>query len=98
LTSSSDPGTPKLHPKCLLTELEDGTGVVLNLETKFYHTLNSTAVTLWKSIERGARTQAELASALVSKFEVDEAQASADIAVALLEFEREGFLLPRAAR
>ena len=87
-----------LHPKCLLTELEDGTGVVLNLETKFYHTLNSTAVTLWKSLEQGAQTNAELASALLSKFEVDEAQASADVAVALLEFEREGFLLPRDPR
>jgi len=89
---------PKLHPKCLLTELEDGTGVVLNLETKFYHTLNSTAVTLWKSIEQGAQTNADLVSKLVSEFRVEEGQASADIAVALLEFEREGFLLPRGPR
>ena len=93
-----NPGLPKLHPKCLLTELEDGTGVVLNLEAKFYHTLNSTAVTLWRALERGVQTNADLARALVSEFQVDEAQASADVAVALSEFEREGFLLPRAAR
>jgi hypothetical protein len=98
LNNPVEPGAMELHPKCLLTELEDGTGVVLNLETKFYHTLNSTAVTLWKSIELGARTNAELASALVSEFQVDEAQALADIPVALLEFEREGFLLRRGAR
>jgi len=83
----------KLHPKCLLTELEDGTGVVLNLETKFYHTLNSTAVTLWKALQQGTRTDAELASKLVSEFEVDEARALADVATALSEFEREGFLI-----
>lgn len=86
-----------LHPKCLLTQLDDGTGVVLNLETKFYHTLNSTAVSLWRSLERGACTNAELAAALVSEFEVDEAQALADTEVAVLEFEREGLLLNREA-
>jgi len=90
--------TLELHPKCLLTELEDGTGVVLNLETKFYHTLNPTAVTLWKALEQGIRSNTELASKLASEFQVDEAQALADVAVALLEFEREGFLLRRGAR
>ena len=87
-----------LHPKCLLTELEDGTGVVLNLETKFYHTLNATAVTLWKALAHGACDNQVLASTLVSAFQVEEAQAMADVAVALLEFEREGFLLRRDQR
>ena len=82
----------ELHPKCLLTELEDGTGVVLNLETKFYHTLNPTAVALWKALQQGARTNAELAAKLVSEFEVDEARALTDVTGALSEFEREGFL------
>ena len=98
MSNPPDRGMPKLHPKCLLTELDDGTGVVLNLETKFYHTLNSTAVTLWKALEHGAQTNAELASKLVSEFHVEQAQATADVAVALLEFEREGFLLPRGVR
>lgn len=87
----------ELYPKCLLTELEDGTGVVLNLETKFYHTLNATAVTLWKALGQGARSHAELANTLVSEFQVEQAQALADVAAALLEFEREGFLLRRSA-
>jgi len=82
----------KTHPKCLLTELEDGTGVVLNLETKFYHTLNSTAVSLWKALEAGVSSQQELASKIVSDFEVDEETALADVASALEEFEREGLL------
>ena len=98
LSNAPELGTLELHPKCLLTELEDGTGVVLNLETKFYHTLNSTAVALWKALEQGVRSDTELATKLVSAFEVDEAQALADVAVALLEFEHEGFLLRRGAR
>ncbi|MES1185310.1 MAG: PqqD family protein [Myxococcales bacterium] len=93
------PDSPlELHPKCLLTELEDGTGVVLNLETKFYHTLNATAVTLWKALGRGVRSEAELAKELVGVFEVEEAQALTDVAAALIEFEREGFLIRRASR
>ncbi len=83
----------ELHPKCLLTELEDGTGVVLNLETKFYHTLNSTAVALWKALQQGAKTDQELAIKLTREFEVDEARALTDVATALSEFEREGFLI-----
>lgn len=84
----------ELHPKCLLTQLEDGTGVVLNLETKFYHTLNTTAVTLWKALEQGGRTPAELAHALVAEYQVEEARALEDVALALIDFEREGFFRP----
>ena len=66
---------------------------MLNLETKFYHTLNSTAGALWKALQHGAQTDTELASRLVGEFEVDEARALADVATALSEFEREGFLI-----
>lgn len=87
-------GTTRLkpHPKCLLTELDDGTGVVLNLQTKFYHTLNTTAVTLWKALDAGMTTEQDLARALATEFEVEEAQALADIRVALGELEQEGLL------
>ncbi len=90
--------TRELHPKCLLTELEDGTGVVLNLETKFYHTLNSTAVALWKALQQGLCTDQELARLLASEFEVDEARALSDVEVALREFEREGLLSTQHGR
>ena len=87
-----------LHPKCLLTELDDGTGVVLNLESKFYHTLNATAVALWRGIEQGIAGERALARLLVSQFEVEETQALRDVKAALLEFEREGFLPQSAPR
>ena len=90
--------TLELNPKCLLTELEDGTGVVLNLETKFYHTLNSTAVIMWKALERGAQAPRQLADQLVRAFQVDEELAVADVGAGLRDFEREGFLLRRSER
>lgn len=83
---------PKPHPRCLLTELEDGTAVVLNLETKFYHTLNATAVSLWKSLEAGSSSELDLARALAREFEVSESAALADVKLALDEFTREGLL------
>jgi coenzyme PQQ synthesis protein D (PqqD) len=88
----------KPHPKCLLTELDDGTGVVLNLQTKFYHTLNATAVTLWKALDAGASSERELAAKLVTEFEVEEAQALADVHAALGEFEHQGLLVRSANR
>jgi len=91
--NDSDVSDRRPHPKCLLTELEDGTGVVLNLETKFYHTLNATAVSLWKALEAGSTTELELARKLVTDFEVDETSALVDVSLALDEFEREGLLV-----
>ncbi len=86
----------RAHPKCLLTELDDGTGVVLNLDTKFYFTLNTTAVVLWKELARGAKTRRELAVSLVDEFEVQEAEAAFDVALLIDELLAEGLVEPVA--
>jgi hypothetical protein len=86
------PESLRAHPKCLLTELDDGTGVVLNLDTKFYFTLNATAVSLWKELVRGARTRHELASSLIGEFEVQEAEAASDVALLIEELLAEGLV------
>ena len=64
--------TEKLHanPRCLLTELEDNTGVLLHLDTKFYFTLNDTGVFLWKLLSGEARSAEDLAEKLTEEFEV----------------------------
>src|SRR5947209_3318276 len=54
----------------ILTEMGDGTAVLLNMKTKFYYTLNETAAFLWKHIEGGASLDA-LADALSATFAVD---------------------------
>ena len=95
--NAKDAFKSKPHPKCLLTELEDGSGVVLNLETKFYHTLNATAVLLWKGLGSGA-TERELANKLAAEFEVGEETALVDVKIALEEFEREGLIVVAAAK
>jgi len=58
------------HDKCLLTELADGTGVLLHLETKFYYTLNPTGVEVWKALGGGAKTEREVAAKISEEFDV----------------------------
>jgi hypothetical protein len=77
------------HPKCLLTVLDDGNGVILNLDTKFYFTLNETGVALWQALEGGAGTAREIARELAQKFEVEESEALDDVRAVLLELVAE---------
>jgi Coenzyme PQQ synthesis protein D (PqqD) len=69
----------------ILTEMKDGTGVLLDLESKFYFTLNVTGVAVWKLLASGeAETAAELA-----------ARIARDFAALLAELGAEGLVRPR---
>ena len=66
--------------RALLTELGDGTGVLLDLDSKFYFTLNETALFVWKRlVESEGLAREQLAVALASAFEVEPGAASADL-------------------
>jgi hypothetical protein len=75
------------NQRCLLTELEDGTGVLLHLDTKFYFTLNDTGVFVWKQLAHDASSGYELAEQLSERFEVTEEQAGRDVLSLLAELE-----------
>jgi hypothetical protein len=72
-------------PNCLLTELGDGTGVLLDLDTKFYFTLNETGVAVWKALAKERANATALAAVLVAEFEVTDAQALEDVSALLTE-------------
>jgi hypothetical protein len=83
------------HPQVLLTEMGDGTGVLLHLETKFYYTLNATGVALWKALaEPSARTAPALAEHLAGAFDVTLDDAARDVAKLLREMSDEGLDTP----
>ena len=64
----------------VFTPLDDGTGVLLNVDSLFYYSLNRTAVTLWKEIEaRNPVAPDDLISALCERFEVDQEEARREI-------------------
>lgn len=88
----------RAHSSCLLSELDDGTGVVLDLRTKVYHKLNTTAVWLWRSLSSGPRTSGELTRSLVEEFEVEESEAAADVEGLLGELLAEGLIAESPVR
>lgn len=78
----------------ILTELEDGTGVLLHLGTRFYYTLNRTGVAAWKLLSSGeAGTAEELTAALARAFDgAAPAEVRRDVDALLRELRDEGLL------
>ena len=65
----------------VFTPLDDGTGVLLNVDSLFYYSLNRTAVALWKEIEANSSfTIDDLVPAICERFEVDGETARREIA------------------
>jgi len=82
----------------VLTELKDGTGVLLHVGNKHYFTLNPTGVLAWKLVAAGEAPDAgALALAIAARYpEVDPAVVGADVAALLAELATEGLLAPAA--
>jgi len=81
----------KASDEAVLTELNDGTGVLLHLGTKHYYTLNPTGVLVWKLLAGGTATRADaLASAIAARFPgTDAAAVRADVDRLLAELVAE---------
>jgi hypothetical protein len=89
------PTQPRPSPDVLLTELADGTGVLLHLRTKFYYALNRTGVAVWKLLAAGrGGTPEVLSGALAEQFEGTPAEAQVHVEALLRELQDEGLLLP----
>lgn len=86
-----------VNEKCLLTELADGTGVVLHLETKFYYTLNAAGVEVWKAVVAGALDSAAIAVRLSEAFEIDRDTATVDVDAVLGVMLEEGLVLRQSS-
>ena len=75
---------PVPNPKVLFTEIDDGTGVLLHLDTKFYYTLNATGALVWKAISGRAPTSVDaIAERLAREFRVEREVAERDVAAIL---------------
>lgn len=84
---------PVPNPQVLFTEIDDGSGVLLHLETKFYYTLNRTGVIVWKALGEGAVTSiAALGERIAAEFRVEPEAAARDVAALLEELQADGLL------
>ncbi|MEW6570520.1 MAG: PqqD family protein [Nitrospirota bacterium] len=82
----------KKNPSVLCTELDDG-GVLLNLDTKYYYTLNSTGLRIWQIMDE-LKDPLEIAQKLVIEYEVDKEKAMASVARLLEMLEQEKLIIP----
>jgi len=90
----SDAHLPAPNPQVLFTEIDDGSGVLLHLDTKFYYTLNPTAVVVWKALRDGDGPDAgALAARLVADFQVELDVARRDVAAVLEDLLADGLLV-----
>jgi len=78
----------------ILTEMKDGTGVLLDLRSKFYFTLNATGVAVWKMLAAGEAPSARsLAERIVRDFEAPDVDVvEKDVEALLAELSAEGLL------
>ena len=86
----------KSRRNVLYTETGDDTGVLLDLDSKFYFTLNATAATVWNWLEAAGTaggTAADIANLLVEKFEVAHGMALEDVTTLLTELVDVGLVV-----
>jgi hypothetical protein len=86
---------PVPNPQVLFTEIDDGSGVLLHLDTKFYYTLNPTGVLVWKALRDGAaRDVDDLGARIAAEFRVEPADATRDVTSLLDELAADGLVQP----
>ncbi|MFT3775556.1 MAG: PqqD family peptide modification chaperone [Minicystis sp.] len=89
---------PVPNPQVLFTEIDDGSGVLLHLETKFYYTLNPTGVIVWKALRDGnASSIAALGERIAAEFRVAAADAARDAEGLVAELLADGLLVKKPA-
>ena len=92
----TDAPLPAQNPQVLFTEVDDGSGVLLHLDTKFYYTLNPTAVLVWKALAaEEPRPIAAIALELTRAFRVELAEAEADVLRIVDEMLADGLVVER---
>jgi Coenzyme PQQ synthesis protein D (PqqD) len=90
----NDPRLLAPNPQVLFTEIDDGSGVLLHLDTKFYYTLNPTAVVVWKALRDGKGVDVDaIASRIVADFRVELDVARRDVTVVLDDLLADGLLV-----
>ena len=83
----------KPNPSVVFTDLEDGSAVLLDLDSKFYYSLNETGCFMWKVFEEDGGIKIEgLVERLMSDYEVDESQALQDVEEFVSMLAKEGLI------
>jgi hypothetical protein len=79
------------NPDVVTTDLDDG-AILLNLNTKYYYTLNETGLSIWQAFDECGDPDA-IATKLTDAYDVDRKQASAYLFELLKDLEKEGLII-----
>jgi hypothetical protein len=85
----------KIRPNSnvVFTDLDDGTGVLLHLDNKFYYSLNESGCFMWQLIEGEKElTEEKLVDELYAAFDVEKDAASADVKEFVDDLVKEGLV------
>lgn len=83
---------PTIPPQVMSRVVGDDT-VLLDLESGMYFGVDGVAKRIWESISEG-RSLGETAGIIASEYEVDEAQAQADVLKFVTDLAERGLLTP----
>ena len=70
----------------VVTDFDDGEGVLVDLNTKRYYQLNETAMIVWKGLEQG-KTLNEIAADFTAGYEIESDQAVVSVQRLLDSFQ-----------
>lgn len=77
----------------VFTDLEDGSAVLLDLDSKFYYSLNETGCFMWQVFDGQAEMPVQnLVERLVGEYEVSEEDARHDIEEFIGDLAKEGLI------
>lgn len=80
----------------VFTDLDDGSAVLLHLETKYYYSLNETGCFLWKLLDKkDGATEDEMIVELCSAFDVVPERAKEDVADFIRDLKEQGLIILR---
>jgi hypothetical protein len=79
------------HEHVVFSELDENEGVLVDLNSKRYYTLNETALFVWRLLEK-KRPPAEIARELTESYEITPEQAAASVNKLLSELSQRNLL------
>jgi hypothetical protein len=75
----------------IFSDLDDGEGVLVDLNAKRYYTLNETAIFVWRRLEKRLHAE-EIARELADSYEVSPERAAASVKHLLAELTQRNLL------
>jgi Coenzyme PQQ synthesis protein D (PqqD) len=93
LTLMNKSASYQKNPSVVCTELDDG-AVLLNLDNKYYYSLNETGLKIWQIIEE-FQSPSEIAKRLANEYEIDTERVEANVVRLVEELEKEQLIIPK---